>query len=57
MTKDNSFSQTKDQKRQDIPASSDNEDILWCSECNGEDEASVCKWCYQNAINKLQETE
>jgi hypothetical protein len=22
---------------------------IWCSECNGEDEASVCKWCFQDA--------
>jgi hypothetical protein len=23
---------------------------LWCTECNGEDEASVCKWCYEDAL-------
>jgi hypothetical protein len=23
---------------------------VWCTECNGEDEASVCKYCYQDAI-------
>lgn len=25
---------------------------VWCSECNGEDEATICKWCYQNARDK-----
>ena len=22
---------------------------VYCSECNGEDEASICKWCYEDA--------
>lgn len=30
---------------------------VWCTECNGEDEASVCKWCYQDAINTGRQKE
>jgi hypothetical protein len=29
-----------------------NKHKVWCSECNGEDEASVCKWCYEDATKR-----
>lgn len=25
---------------------------VYCELCNGEDEASICKWCYHNALEK-----
>jgi hypothetical protein len=27
---------------------------IWCCLCNGEDEASICMWCYQNLKDKNQ---